>query len=265
MIDAINLLTNGVEARINDAGDGVILVDTAGGAGTLGVTDLSGDIAKSLNLTRAARRSTSTARQRKVIDGSNSVHDRPLRNLQSSSAAVPLVVAQWRQRRSATATSASPTPPARRSPSTSTTADAGITTVGQLIDAINNKATAGGVGVVASIERRQDRHRTRKITAGGSLKLKVEEIGNGTAAKDLKILGEATKIGGKQIINGAGAFTAASGTQTGLSALAAKHQRPEGRRHRLDRLRRLGLPPQPCGQRHRRRPTSCSSTPAPRR
>ena len=39
IIDAINSLSIGVEARINDAGDGIALVDTAGGSNTLKVED----------------------------------------------------------------------------------------------------------------------------------------------------------------------------------------------------------------------------------
>jgi flagellar hook-associated protein 2 len=39
VIRAINALDNGVEARINDAGDGILLIDTADGAATLGVKD----------------------------------------------------------------------------------------------------------------------------------------------------------------------------------------------------------------------------------
>lgn len=39
VLDAINALTIGVTARINDAGDGIALVDTAGGSGTLTVAE----------------------------------------------------------------------------------------------------------------------------------------------------------------------------------------------------------------------------------
>jgi flagellar hook-associated protein 2 len=39
VIDAINALAINVEASINDAGDGIVLTDTAGGAGTLTVAD----------------------------------------------------------------------------------------------------------------------------------------------------------------------------------------------------------------------------------
>lgn len=219
VIDAINLLTNGVEARINDAGDGIVLIDTAGGTGTLGVTDLSGDIAKSLNLTRASAKTDVNGTERQVINGTNS-HTIDLSNLQSSSAAVPLSSLNGGKGIGAG--------DIRITDSTGKPivldlngADSGITTVGQVIDAINAKATAGGVKVVARLNSAKTGIELED-TAGGAGKLKVEEVGNGTAAKDLKILGESTTVGGKKIINGAGAFSAASGTQTGLSALAAK-------------------------------------------
>lgn len=219
VIDAINLLTNGVEARINDAGDGVILVDTAEGTGTLGVTDLSGDIAKSLNLTRASTKTDVNGTERQVINGTNS-HTIDLSNLQSSSAAVPLSSLNGGKGIGAG--------DIRITDSAGTAlvldlngADSGITTVGQVIDAINAKAAATGTKVVARLNSAKTGIELED-SGTGSAKLKVEEVGNGTAAKDLKILGESTVIGGKKIINGAGAFTAASGTQTGLSALAAK-------------------------------------------
>ena len=218
VIDAINALSNGVEARINDAGDGVILVDTAGGTGTLGVTDSSGDIGKSLNLTRASKTIDVNGTPTKVIDGSNS-YTIDLSSLQSSGSAVTLSSLNGGNGigegdiRITDATGKALALDLNGS-------DAGITTVGQLIEAINDKATAGGVGVVARLNSAKTGIELED-TSGGAGKLKVEDVGSGTAAKDLKILGEATKIGGKQFINGAGAFAAASATQTGLSALAA--------------------------------------------
>jgi flagellar hook-associated protein 2 len=218
VINAINALSNGVEARINDAGDGVILVDTAGGTGTLGVTDSSGDIGKSLNLTRASKTIDVGGTPTKVIDGSSS-YTIDLSSLQTSGSAVTLS--------SLNGGSGVGEGDIRITDATGKVialdlngSDAGITTVGQLIEAINDKATAGGVGVVARLNSAKTGIELED-TSGGAGKLKVEDVGNGTAAKDLKILGEATKIGGKQIINGAGAFTAASATQTGLAALAA--------------------------------------------
>lgn len=47
--------TLGVTARINDTGDGLLLEDTLGGAGTLKVEDRSGTMAKDLRLTGAAK------------------------------------------------------------------------------------------------------------------------------------------------------------------------------------------------------------------
>lgn len=217
VIDAINALSNGVEARINDAGDGVILVDTAGGTGAFGVKDVSGDIAKSLNLTRASKTVDVNGTPTTVIDGSNS-YTIDLSNLQSSSAAVPLS--------SLNGGKGIDDGDIRITDSTGKAlaldlngSDSGITTIGQLIDAINLKAESGGVGVVARLNSAKTGIELED-TNNGAGKLKVEDVGSGTAAKDLKILGEGTKIGDKQIINGAGAFAAVSGTQTGLRALA---------------------------------------------
>src|SRR5262249_55745177 len=51
--DVISRITSaaiGVEARINDTGDGILLVDTADGPGKLKVEDASGTVAADLNL-----------------------------------------------------------------------------------------------------------------------------------------------------------------------------------------------------------------------
>jgi flagellar hook-associated protein 2 len=50
VIDAINALDIGVEARINETGDGLLLGDTAGGTGTLLIVDQGGTTARDLNL-----------------------------------------------------------------------------------------------------------------------------------------------------------------------------------------------------------------------
>jgi flagellar hook-associated protein 2 len=63
VITAINGLGIGVEAKINDAGDGIALIDTAGGAGSLTVTDVgNGKSAADLHLLTNATPTT--------IDGS---------------------------------------------------------------------------------------------------------------------------------------------------------------------------------------------------
>ena len=51
VIDRINALTIGVEARINDEGDGIVLIDTAGGSNQLTVSEVgSGTTAKDLRI-----------------------------------------------------------------------------------------------------------------------------------------------------------------------------------------------------------------------
>jgi flagellar hook-associated protein 2 len=50
VIDTVNSLKIGVEARINDTGDGLLLVDTAGGTGKLTVAEQDGTTAHDLNL-----------------------------------------------------------------------------------------------------------------------------------------------------------------------------------------------------------------------
>ncbi len=70
VIDRINALTIGVEARINDEGDGIQLIDTAGGAGTLTVADVSGGTtAKTLRISGQATTVTIDSQPTQVIDG----------------------------------------------------------------------------------------------------------------------------------------------------------------------------------------------------
>ncbi|HZN35319.1 MAG TPA: flagellar filament capping protein FliD, partial [Pirellulaceae bacterium] len=55
VIDAINALSIGVEARLNDAGDGIAIVDTAGGSGALTIADNGvGKTAAGLHIAGAA-------------------------------------------------------------------------------------------------------------------------------------------------------------------------------------------------------------------
>jgi flagellar hook-associated protein 2 len=66
VIDAINGLTIGVEARINDTGDGIVLTDIAGGTGKLKVADVgNGKAAAQLRIAGQASGTT--------IDGSTTV------------------------------------------------------------------------------------------------------------------------------------------------------------------------------------------------
>jgi flagellar hook-associated protein 2 len=55
VIDAINALAVRVTARINDRGDGILLIDEANGSGTLLVEDITGTAAHDLQLAREAK------------------------------------------------------------------------------------------------------------------------------------------------------------------------------------------------------------------
>lgn len=74
VLKAINDLTIGVEAKINDAGDGIVLVDTAGGAAKLTVTDVgSSTSANDLKIAGQSSAGTSGGVAAEVIDGSTAI------------------------------------------------------------------------------------------------------------------------------------------------------------------------------------------------
>jgi flagellar hook-associated protein 2 len=74
IIDKINALTIGVEARINDTGDGILLIDTAGGEGKLKVVDVgNGTTAKDLRIAGESVVKTIEGAPTKVIDGTATV------------------------------------------------------------------------------------------------------------------------------------------------------------------------------------------------
>jgi flagellar hook-associated protein 2 len=54
VIDEINAASVGVQARINDTGDGILLIDQAAGSGTISVAEDGGTTARDLNLLGAA-------------------------------------------------------------------------------------------------------------------------------------------------------------------------------------------------------------------
>ncbi len=74
VIDAINGLAAGVEARINDAGDGLLIVDTGSGDGSLTVEDLgSSSAAAQLNIAGSGGELTSQGQTVTGIDGSQTI------------------------------------------------------------------------------------------------------------------------------------------------------------------------------------------------
>jgi flagellar hook-associated protein 2 len=216
VITRINALTNGVEARINDTGDGILITDTADGGNKLGAKDLSGNVAASLNLTRA---STTDEGGGQFIDGTSSFSV-DLSDLELSSQAIPLASLNGGAGIDDGDLLITDSTGEKSIAFDLNGADAGITTVGQFIDAVNAKAAANGTGVHA---RMNDAGTGIYLedTANGPKKMVVKDL-NGTSAADLKIVGEAKLIDGKQVINGQGAFSSTSALQSGLNALAAK-------------------------------------------
>ena len=72
VIDAINALTISVTARINDAGDGIALIDDAGGSNRVTVTEVGGKAAADLRLNTASVDTTIGGNPAQVISGSTS-------------------------------------------------------------------------------------------------------------------------------------------------------------------------------------------------
>jgi flagellar hook-associated protein 2 len=70
---AINRLSSGVVAEINENGDGIKLTDTAGGTGKLKVTDQSGSSAADLHLTGDSKTIDVYGQTRQVVDGSTTM------------------------------------------------------------------------------------------------------------------------------------------------------------------------------------------------
>jgi flagellar hook-associated protein 2 len=73
LINSINLLGIGVQARINDTGDGIVLVDTAHGSGTLSAASASGSTAQDLHLLGAATTVSVGGVPTQEIDGSTTL------------------------------------------------------------------------------------------------------------------------------------------------------------------------------------------------
>jgi flagellar hook-associated protein 2 len=73
LLHAIDVQGLGISARINDTGDGIALVDTVHGSGTLTVSSASGTAAKDLHLLGAATTVDIGGTPTQVVDGSSAV------------------------------------------------------------------------------------------------------------------------------------------------------------------------------------------------
>ena len=213
VIDAINSTNAAVTASINSTGDGVLITDTAGGSQPLGISDVSGTLAEQLNLTRASTTVTINNVETQVIDGSTNFSV-DLSTLDVSDGSIAL-------------SSVNNGDGIEYSDIRFTDSDgkvfvldlngvySGVTTVGQVIDAINAEATASGAGVTASLNDSQTGI-VINDTAGGDSNLLIEDI-NGTAAADLKILSSTTTT---NQVDGIGLFDAQDASEGALNAVA---------------------------------------------
>ncbi|MBD14612.1 MAG: hypothetical protein CMJ72_05515 [Planctomycetaceae bacterium] len=220
VIDAINASTKvSVIASINDAGDGIFLTNTATGSATLGVSDINGTLAADLNLTRGSEIVDINGQDTQVINGTSS-YAIDLTDIDGSSQSISL--ASLNDGAGIDASDIRITDSRGGINNNGVTvidlngADAGITTIGQLVDVINGRASTGA-NVTASINS-SGTGILLTDNAGGTENLLVEDV-NGTAAADLKILSTETMT---TSIDGIGLFTAQSASQGALEAVANK-------------------------------------------
>jgi len=220
VIDAINVAFNagniGVEATINETGDGILLTDTALGGEALLVEDINGDLAAELNLTRSSQIIDIEGVDTQVIDGS-SRYSIDLADLESTNSAISLASLNDGSGIDASDIKITDSSGERTTVLDLNGNDSDITTIGQLIDAINDRASNGFANVTASINSAGTGIELTD-NANGSEALVVEDV-NGTAASDLKILStDATTT----TINGSGLFAAQTASQGALSNVAAQ-------------------------------------------
>ncbi|MEO1496149.1 MAG: flagellar filament capping protein FliD [Planctomycetota bacterium] len=181
-----------VTAQINSAGSGIELTDTSGGSGNLVVAENGSTTAADLGLTNdsavtsvdgggLSRQSVSRSTQLTSLNGGAGVELGDIRITDSAGATTAIDL--------------------------NTSGDE-AETVGDVIDRINSAATAGSLGVKASINATGDGILlTDSSTGSGSLT--VAEVGSGSAAADLNLLGASstTNGNGEQTIDGAFAYS----------------------------------------------------------
>jgi len=216
VIDAINATSIGVTASINETGDGLLLTDTALGSQTLGVTDVNGTLAADLNLTRASKTIDLNGTDTQVIDGTGG-YSVDLSDIDGSISSVSLSSLNGGAGVDASDIRITDSSGSGVTVLDLNGADAGITTIGQLIDAINDRASAGA-NVTASINSSGTGILLTDNVVNGPESLLVEDV-NGTAAADLKILSTDTTT---TTIDGIGLFSAQSAGQGALNSVAAR-------------------------------------------
>jgi flagellar hook-associated protein 2 len=198
IINRINTQVPGITADINSIGHGLALTDTSGGSGALGVADVQGNLAATLGLAGTFAKGSVSGQnlqlqyfnERTEVSGLNGG-----RGVQQGTM----------EFRTSTGTFFS------------VEIDAGDTTLGDVINAINDKGR--DVGIVAGINATGDGIVVRD-TNGGTQRLRIRDLDDGSAATDLRIAGEA-EVGSTQLD---GSFEFHVDVQAGdtLATVAAK-------------------------------------------
>ncbi len=213
VIDAINQASSiNVTARINDTGDGILLIDNAGGADSLSVQDVNGTLAADLNLTGASSTVEIDGRDTQVIDGRSSVAI-DLANIETDSGSITL--SSLNNGAGIILSDIRITDSAGKVAPLDLNSDPPIATVAELISEINTQTQRLGVGVTASINEAGNGILLTD-TADGNGTLVVEDI-NGTAAADLNLLSNSTTT---TSINASGLFPAVDASAGALQAVA---------------------------------------------
>jgi flagellar hook-associated protein 2 len=205
VIDRINALANDVEARINDAGDGILIIDRAGGTAKLQISEVgNGTAAADLRLLGTGKTVDVDGQNVTAIDGSfRSEID--LSDLGNPGANV--LLATLNRGKGIDAGAFRVVDSAGKSSVVVLNSSAGtFTTVADVIDAIN--ATSN------DIEARLNSAKTGILlfdTAGGTGKLTIEEVAGGTTAASLGLTKAVKTITvdnqPAQAVDGAGVFT----------------------------------------------------------
>lgn len=212
LIDAMNDLAIGVEARINDTGDGILIIDTAEGTGTLSIEEVgSHTTASDLGLLVDAKTVEIAGKPTQVMDGTGIQTIEIARSIRltalNAGAGVDLGSFVITDTGGTSAT-------IDLDPSDGNAAE----TIGDVIDAIH----ATGIQVTARINETGDGI-LLVDTAGGAGTLQVSESG-GTTAADLNILGSGSEItvDGATVhgIDGAGLFDSTLVDDTVLTEVA---------------------------------------------
>lgn len=216
VIDRINALSIGVEARINDSGDGILITDTAGGTGTLTISEVGGGTtAKDLRL--LGQSAAIDGDDQQIIDGRTSL-ELDLSTLEvSDSIALSSLNSGNGINLGTFEVTASDGSFFRVQ--LDKAGDEAFT-VEDVIDKINDAATAKGIDVLAKVNAAGNGIQLLDST-GGTDTFSVKDLGSGTAAAELKltVASKTNSLTGQHSINGTGLFSPQDDDKNALDTL----------------------------------------------